>query len=147
AAAPDRGVDGVDPGPAPDAHAVQLLPDEGRRLLARGLAGDDLDAVAPAQAFQAGRQVDRVADDRVAAAHAGAHVADAHEAGVQPDAHAHARQATAQDAIVDLAHGGRHVDGGVHGALGMVGQVHRRAPERHDAVAHVLVHRAVVRVD
>ena len=44
------------------------------------------------------------------------------------------------------AHGGLHGQGGVTGPHGVVFMGHRRAEERHDAVAQHLVHRAFVAV-
>jgi hypothetical protein len=141
------GVDGDGAGFAFDAHAVEFLPDEGGGLGLGGFAGDDVAAVVARESFQAGTEVDGVADDGVAAAQAGAHVAHAHGAGVDADAHADGGQALAGVLAVDVGDGLHHVERSLHGEAGVVGCVNGCAPEGHDAVAHVFVDGASVAAD
>jgi hypothetical protein len=122
-----------------DADAVQLQPHKARRLRARAFAGNDLDSIGLAQPFQAGTEVDRIADDGVAAAHVGAHVAHAHGAGVEPHPHADGGQALRLVFGIDRVHSLHHVQCRLHRQVCMVGSGHGGAPEGHDAVAHVFV--------
>ncbi|MNV58277.1 hypothetical protein D3C71_1506410 [compost metagenome] len=50
-------------------------------------------------------------------------------------------------ALVDLCDGIRHVNGGSHSQLGMIGSGDRGAPKRHHTVTHVFVDGAPVASD
>ena len=92
-------------------------------------------------ALQPGGDVHRVADDGVVLPdRAGQHLA-----GV--DAHAQVELDALGEVLVHLAHGGLHAEAGAHRALLVVLVGDRRAEDRHDVVADVLVHGAAIARD
>ena len=74
---------------------------------------------------------------------------DAHHdlAGVEADADLDRHAVRAADLLGVLLHRLLHPQRGVAGAHGVILVGERRAEQRHDAVAHDLVHRALVAVD
>jgi hypothetical protein len=70
-----------------------------------------------------------------------------HLAGVEPDADASLDPVRVPQLVDQPAQGGLHPKGRVAGAQGVVLVGERSAEECHDAVAHHLVHRALVAVD
>ena len=99
------------------------------------------------QPLQARAQVDRIPDDRVAAPDVRAHIAHAHDARIEPNAHSDLGQAALSMIGVDLPNGLRHFQGRSHRQLRVVWCSHRSPPKRHDAVAHVFVDGAAVAAD
>src|SRR5215467_451969 len=67
-----------------------------------------------------------------------------HLARIQPDADLHVDALGAAELVRVPAHRLLHAERGVTGAHGVILVGHRRAEEGHDAVAHDLVHRALV---
>src|ERR1043165_1422033 len=102
-----------------------------RRVAQKYLAG-------PRVLLQARGEVDGVADGRVLGAALRADVADGRHARVQADA---------DGELVDVFDLALHVHGGGDGVAGVVGRGGRRAEQRHQAVADVLVERAAVSED
>ena len=108
-------------------------------------ADDDRKPVGFALAFQAGREIDAVAQHRIVEAQVGAHVADDASAGVDADADVDRDEQRAVGLgrrlalAVEPFDAFEHVEGGFAG-VELVGRVvERRVPERHDRVAHVFV--------
>jgi hypothetical protein len=91
--------------------------------------------------------VRRLAHGRVVHSKVGADGPDDRLAGVEPDADLHVDPVGSTDLLGVSAQGGLHVEGGVAAPDGVILMGHRRPEERHDAVAHDLVHRALVAVD
>ncbi|HWC04162.1 MAG TPA: hypothetical protein VHF87_15500 [Methylomirabilota bacterium] len=94
-----------------------------------------------------GRQVRGLADRGVVHPQIAADRADDHLTGVQPDADLERDAVSAPYLLGVPAHGGLHVDRGVAGPHGVVFVGDRCSKQRHDPVAHHLVHRAFVAVD
>ncbi len=146
---------GADPGARPDRlpgeHRLRLAPgpyrleclvlDRARGLEVRRLA--DEYAVHRRGCLQAGGNVDEVRDDPLAPVHR--HVGlDERLARVDADADAELAQAVL---LAALQHGIPDRERGAHGSLGVVLVRHRDAPDRHDAVADVLLDRAADPLD
>src|SRR3989454_8002426 len=112
--------------------------------VARGFADQDADAVAFGAALEARGDVDRIAHRRVRAPHLRTHVPDPHGAGIHADADHERRPAARGELGVQPLALALHLDGGEHAVARVLRVVHRRAPERHDRVADVLVERAAV---
>ena len=110
-------------------------------------AGQDLGVVHLVQAFQPRRLVRHRADQRVVDVLARADIADHRQAGMQAKARAKARTAELAPFLGKLPAGGGGLQGRAAGVDDMVGIGLRRVPEGHDAVADVLVDRAVVGQD
>ena len=102
------------------------------------------DRARPGELLHAAGEVRALADRGVVHGEAPADRADDDLPGVEADADAR----RGAPALVQLSPVARerllHAQGGVTGADGVVLERHRRAEQRHDAVAHHLVHRAVV---
>src|SRR5512143_3211819 len=130
-----------------DAHHVDLHEGVYRVGVDRRLGDEDADAILLGDALEARAEVHRVAHHGVRHAECRAHVAHAHAAGVDADADLHLGPAARAELLVQLRQGGLHVDRGLYGAAGVVGEVHRRVPERHDGVADVLVDGAALLLD
>jgi hypothetical protein len=99
------------------------------------------------QLFHPRREMGRLTDRRVVHAEVVADRADHDLAGVEPDAdlHRHAMRASLLVGVsIDRL---LHPQRGVARADGVVFVRNRRAEQRHDPVAHDLVHRALVAVD
>ena len=122
---------------------------EQRELVLGGVRGaradDDRKPVGFALAFQAGGEIDAVAQHRIVEAQVGAHVADDAAAGVDADADVDRNEQRAVGLgrclalAVEPLDAVEHVEGGFAG-VELVGRVvERRVPERHDRVAHVFV--------
>ena len=88
-----------------------------------------------------------LADRGVVHAQVAADRAHHHLAGVQPDADLDRHALGAPHLLGVLLDGLLHAQRGVAGADGVVLVGERRAEQRHDAVAHDLVDRALVAVD
>src|SRR3989449_7192754 len=112
--------------------------------VARGFADQDADAVALGAALEARGDVDRIAHRRVRAPHLRPHVPDPHGAGIHADADLERRPAARGELGVQPLALALHLDGGEHAVARVLHIVNRRAPERHDLVADVLVERAAV---
>ncbi len=114
--------------------------------LARGLAGG-IDQSRLADVLDACRQIHRRPLRGVVVAQVVADAADDDLAAVQ--AHAHRQVETVRQAqLVGIAaHFLLHLQGGVGGVAGVILERARRAEQRHDAVAGVLVDRALEGVD
>src|SRR5213079_1846940 len=122
--------------------AVDLAEHHVRDGVARGFADQDADAVAFGAALEAGGDVDRVAHRRVRTPHLRPHVPDPHGAGIHADADLERRPAARGELSVQPPALALHLDGREHAVARVLRIVHRRAPERHDRVADVLVERA-----
>ncbi len=127
---------------------IEFAEHDVRHRLARLLADEDADAVLLGDAFQPRTEVHRVAHHRVGPAQLRAHVADAHRPGVDSDADPDFRPAPRpeeriQPHAVPPASPARPAR--ALRACCAIGD--RRAPERHDRVADVLVERAVTLAD
>ena len=92
-------------------------------------------------------EVCRLPDRRVVHAQVAAHRADHHVAGVDPDADLDLDAVGAPHVLRIAPDRLVHAQGRVTRAHGVVLVGERRAEERHDAVAHDLIHRALVAVD
>ena len=130
---------------APD--LVEFLPGKPGGQFAGKRTDHGVDAIDFGQAFQAGPEVDGVANDGVTAANIRAHVAHTHAAGVQPDPYANFRQALAAMLFIELAHGLHHLQRGLDRQRGVFRRLDGRTPEGHHAVTHVLVEGAAVAAD
>jgi hypothetical protein len=101
----------------------------------------DGDASGPGGALEPGRDVDGVAGDRVVAADGTRqHLAGVH---ADPQVEVDARG----ERLVDLPHRVLHAEPGADRPLGVVLVRHRRAEDRHDVVADVLVDGPAVALD
>ena len=111
----------------------------------RRLGNQKRKAIGLALAFQTRTQVHVVADGRIVEALLGTHVAHAADPGIEADADldGHGLQplprALRAPFGIEGPGAGKHREGGRQRLPGMVRHVHRRVPERHDCVAHVLV--------
>ena len=138
--APDQLVHGDRAGAALDAHQVDLAEHEPRAGGPRGaLADQDRHAVLLGQRLEPGAEVDLVAEHRVVEPRGRAHVADRHRAGVEADPDRNRGLAGAGPPGVEIDQRGLHREGDVARPGGVIGQVDRRAPDRHHGVADVLV--------
>src|SRR5678815_2219781 len=127
-----------------DLDTVDLAEYHVRHALARRLAREDADRVALGAAFDPGGDVYRIAHRGVGAAHPRAHVADAHRAGIDPDADLQCRPAARGELGVQNLAVLLHVERREHRVSRVLRVLDRRPPERHDRVADVLVERAAV---
>ena len=128
-------------GNAFDLRAAQVLQlevalDEPRRVLR------ETDVPGLGERLHALRQADDVALRRVVHAQVVADAADHHLARIEADADAERHAVLRAHLVGVLAHRVAQVQRGVAGALRVVLMRDRRAEERHDAVAGVLVHGA-----
>ncbi len=103
------------------------------------LTHDELRIVDPGQALETGTEVDGVADDRVGDTIPRPHVADIHDAGVDPDPEVDRRPLPFREPGIHAIQCAQHRDAGVHRPYRMVVLRQRRSPERHDRIAHVFV--------
>ena len=102
------------------------------------------DGARPGELLHAAGEVRARADRGVVHGEAAADRADDDLPGIEADADAR-RDAPARVQLAPVAlERLLHAQGGVTGADGVVLERHRRAEQRHDAVAHHLVHRALV---
>ncbi len=145
--APQRLPDRERLGPALDAYAIDLAPDEFRRRAFRLLAAQDAHAVDLRQPLEPRREIDRVAQHRVGLAEARAHVADVHRAGVEADADRERRPAARTELRAQRLHPLLHRERRRDGILRVARVRQRRSPEGHDGVADVLVDGAATGVD
>src|SRR6266513_4686304 len=141
---PDRLVNGYRLVLALHLDAVDLAEYDVLDGVARGFADQNADAVALGAAFEAGGDVDRIAHRRVRASHPRPHVPDPHGTGIPADVDLVRRPAARGELGVQPLALVLHLDGGEHTVARVLRIVHRRAPERHDRIADVLVERAAV---
>ena len=113
---------------------------------AQRLAGDQGRA-GPGELLHARGQVRRLADGGVVHVQVAVDGAHDHLARVEADADLHVDALAPAQFLGVPAHRLLHADGGAAGAHRVILVGDRRAEERHDAVAHHLVHRALVAVD
>ena len=112
----------------------------------RRVGGREQDAARGGELFHARRQVRGLADRRVVHVQVIANGAHHHLAGVEPDADLHGDAMGAAHLVGIVSHRRLHGQGRVAGPHGMVFMGQRGPKQRHDAVAHDLVHRALVAV-
>ena len=130
-------IDG-DPIEPPDQNGVA-------RGCARVLADQDFGSVAFVDRFEAARDIDGIADHRVAQPLIGADIADQHSPGIDADAHAQRHPSVAArlgaaltQAASEFERRGTSID-----RMPIVRR--RRAPERHHRIADELVDGSVAR--
>src|SRR5882724_2386441 len=97
--------------------------------------------------FHPGRQVCRLPHRRVVHMKVVADRTNDYFPGIQPHTDSYGDPVRAEHALGIPFHRFLHSQRGIAGALSMVLVGKRRAEERHDAVAHDLVHRTLVAVD
>ena len=105
-----------------------------------------------AERFQPGREIDRVADDRIGQARPRSEIPDNDGAACHADADIDSVSLPgvadlAAKPVIDRRNMVLQRDGGVHGTRMVVGLCQRRVPEGHDAVADEFVQRAAMRHD
>ena len=100
-----------------------------------------------ARFLQALRHHHRIADHRVVDAARAADVADHDPPEVDADPHADLRPAARLLGAVEGAHAGGDGERRPAGPVRLIGNPVRRAPERHDGIAHVLVDDAALGLD
>ena len=130
--------------PARNTDAIDPLPLHLRRQLHGALAHNNGHTVCPSQRFQPCGQIDCVAQNSIAAADAGPHVAHTDHATV--DAYSQMDNGLACPLLLRIEvrqHGG-NVACCLHGQPGMLFYRQGRSPEHHDAITNVLVDGAVV---
>ena len=101
----------------------------------------------PGELLHPSSQMRRLAHGGVVHAEVGADGPDDHLPGVEPDSNLHVDSVSPANLLSVTAQSGLHVEGGITGSDGVILVGERRAEERHDAVAHHLVHGALVAVD
>ena len=140
-------------GLADDQNEVDLEHSELRHLKRGAFAEDDVDVIGLGLAFEAGGQIGVVAEHGVIEALVRAEIADDAFAGVEADAGAHfperpaGRGRLGAPGIVESRQLGAHRQGRETGVLGVPRILEGGVPERHDAVGHVFIDRAVMRHD
>jgi hypothetical protein len=112
----------------------------------QGLAGDE-DGARSGDLLHAGGEMGRLPDGGVVHVEVAADGPHYHLAGIEPRANLHRSAARALHLVRVQGHPSLHPQGGVAGAHGMVLVRDRRPEQRHDPVAHDLIHRALVAVD
>lgn len=130
---------------AEEAEAVGV----GGQAVPGEVADDDVGGVfgTPGERLEAGGEVHAVADDGVVEAAVGADVAGDDGGGVDADAEGERGAAFGGKLAVEGGEGFAHAEGGAHGAVGAVGDVHGGAEEGHDFVADVFVDDATLAFD
>src|ERR1700682_799134 len=113
----------------------------------RRLAQQDRRAISLVGAFQTRGKVDCISDRRVSKTRARSDIADDDVAGVNPDPHRHWRGTLGSEPARQSGEAILHVHRCLQRVFGVLLIRQRRAPERHDAVADVLVDRSTVTVD
>ncbi len=108
--------------------------------------GGDPDATRRGELFHPGGQMRGLADRGVVHVQVAADGAHDHLAGVQADAHSRLDAEVPARILGVAAHRRLQIERGVARAHGVILVGERRAEQRHDAVAHDLVHRALVAV-
>src|SRR5262249_21381241 len=127
-----------------DLDAVDLAEGDVFHALPRALAHQDAHAVVLGAAFEARGHIHGVAHRGVGAPQLRAHVTDTHHAAVHADADGEPRPAARGEPPIERPGRPLHVERRQHGAARLLRIFDRRAPERHDAVAHVLNERALI---
>ncbi len=107
----------------------------------------DQDRAGPCDLLHPCGEVRGLPDGRVVHAEIAADRADDHLTGVQPDADLDRYAVRAQELTLQRGEARLHPERRVARAYGVVLEGERRAEERHDAIAHHLVHGALVAVD
>ena len=123
---------------------IQPLPVRLRRQLDRALARNQRHIIAFCQRLQPRRHVHRIAQHRVAAPDAGAHVAHAHHPAVDADIEPDGRLPQLNLLGIELYQHCGNIRRGFDSQPGMVGDRQGRPPKCHDAIANVFVDGALI---